>query len=72
MAERKPSMKESVSAGITALAVVLCCALPILILSSIFVTGGGLLLNQQTLLAPGILAVVLAGLSWLALRKRSS
>ncbi len=64
-------MKESVSAVIAALAVVLCCALPILILSGIFVTGGALLLNQQTLLALGVLVVMLAGLSWLALRKRN-
>ncbi len=64
-------MKESVSAGIAALAVVLCCALPILILSGVFVTGGGLLLNQQALLALGALLIVLAGLSLLALRKRS-
>jgi hypothetical protein len=64
-------MKESVSAGIAALVVVLCCALPILILSGVFVTGSGLLLNQQALLALGVLLVILAGLSWLALQKRS-
>ena len=63
-------MKESLSAGMAALAVILCCALPILILSGAFVTGGGLLLNQQALFALGVLLVVLAGLSWLALRKR--
>lgn len=66
----EPKMKESVSAGIAVLAVVLCCAMPILILSGVFVAGGGLLLNQQALFALGVLLVVLAGLSWLALRKR--
>ena len=64
-------MKESISAGIVALAAVLCCALPILILSGIFVTGGGLLLNQQSLLTVGVLVAVLAGLSWLTLQRRN-
>ncbi len=67
-------MRDSISGGIAALAVVLCCALPVLILSGVFVTGSGLLLNQQALLALGIIlivVVVLGGLSWFLLRKRS-
>jgi hypothetical protein len=67
-------MRDSISSGIVALAMVLCCALPVLILSGAFVTGSGLLLNQQTLLSLGIILIVLitlGGLSWFLLRRRN-
>ena len=66
-------MKDSISRGIVALAVVLCCSLPILILSGAFATSGGLLFNQQMWLGLGIslvILIILAGLSRTLLRKR--
>ena len=66
-------MKDSISRGIVALAVVLCCGLPILILSGAFAAGGGLLFNQQMLLGLGIpliILITLGVLSRVLLRKR--
>jgi len=66
-------MKDSISRGIVALAAVLCCGLPILILSGAFATGGGLLFNQQMWLGLGIsliILIILPALSRALLRKR--
>ena len=66
-------MKDSISRGIVALAVVLCCGLPILILSGAFATSGGLLFNQQMWLGVGIsliTLIILGLLSRVSLRKR--
>ncbi len=66
-------MRDYISRGIVALAMVLCCGLPILILSGAFATGGGLLFNQETWLGLGIslvILIILAALSRASLRKR--
>ncbi len=63
-------MRESAPGILAALAVVLCCALPLLLFSGLLAVGGGFFLNQQVLLGLGMAVVLLAGLSWLEVRKR--
>ena len=65
-------MREGVSGVVVAVAAVLCCALPLLIISGVFVTAGGLALSQVVLLSAGVLIVILAGLSWIALKRRNN
>lgn len=64
-------MREGVSGVVVAIAAVLCCALPLLIISGVLVTAGGLALSQLVLLSAGVLIVILAGLSWIALKRRN-
>ena len=63
-------MREGASGPIVAIAAVLCCALPLLIISGVFVTAGGVALSQLILLGVGILIVIIAGLSWIVLKRR--
>ncbi len=55
---------------VAAVAVILCCALPLLLFSGIFAVGGGFFLNQQVLVGLGIIIVLLAGLFWLLFRRK--
>ena len=64
-------MREGASGAIVAVAAVLCCALPLLIVSGVFVTAGGFALSQLVLLAVGVLIVIFAGLSWIVLKRRN-
>ncbi len=63
-------MRGSTSGLLAAIAVVLCCALPLLLFSGLFAVGGGFFLNQQVLVGLGIAVVLLGGLSWLVVRRR--
>lgn len=65
-------MRDSVPNLIVGLAVVLCCALPMLILAGAFAASGGLLFNQQLWLGVGvglIVVTIIGVLSRLFLRR---
>lgn len=64
-------MREGASGAVVAVAAVLCCTLPLLIISGVLVTAGGFALSQLVLLAVGVLIVILAGLSWILLKRRN-
>ena len=64
-------MREGVSGVVVAAAAVLCCALPLLIISGVLVTAGGFALSRLVLLSVGVLIVIFAGLSWIVLRRRN-
>jgi hypothetical protein len=63
-------MRDSTSSAIAALAVIMCCALPLILLSGAFTLGGGLALNQQIFLIVGLVLILVGGVSWLLLRRR--
>jgi hypothetical protein len=63
-------MRDSSSGILVGLAVILCCALPLLLLSGILVAGGGFFLNQQVLIGLGILVVLIVGLFWRFMRRK--
>ncbi len=63
-------MRDSTSGAIAALAVIMCCALPLLLLSGAFTLSGGLVFNQQTFLVLGLALILVGGVSWLLLRRR--
>ena len=64
-------MREGISGAVVAVAAILCCALPLLIISGVLVTAGGVALSQLILLGVGILIIILAGLSWIILKRRN-
>jgi LPXTG-motif cell wall-anchored protein len=64
-------LKESLQTFVAAVAVVFCCALPLLVLSGAFAAGGGLALNQQALFAFGLAVLLLGGLAWVLLKRRN-
>ncbi len=63
-------MRDSPSGAIAALAVIMCCALPLLLLSGAFTLSGGLVFNQRTFLILGLVLILLGGVSWLLLKRR--
>ena len=63
-------MREEASGAVVAVAAVLCCALPLLIISGVFITAGGVALSQLILLGVGIL-IIISGISWIVLKRRN-
>ncbi len=53
-----------------AIAVVLCCALPILLLSGTAIFGGGIATNQQALLGVGLVVLAVGAATFLFVRRR--